>query len=289
MFTIENEVLRVTIKPRGAELSSIFSKETGLEYLWNGDARYWNKQSPVLFPIVGTLKKNTYYYRGVPYTLGRHGFARDKNFICSMHDQASVIMSLMSDEDTFRVYPFRFRLDIIYSIDRNCLRVRYRVTNTQEGDMYFSIGGHPAFRIPLTEDLEYDDYYLDFENKEFAMRWPISSEGLIEATPLKFLHDSKKLRLSKDLFLNDAIVFKHLNSHKVSIRSDKSPHGVQFHFPRFPYLGIWAFPYADFVCIEPWCGIADSVTSKQLLESKEGINFLPGGEIFERTWSAEFT
>jgi len=70
----------------------------------------------------------------------------------------------------------------------------------------------------------------------------------------------------------------------VSLLSDRSPHGLRFDFSGFPYLGIWAAKNADFVCIEPWCGIADQVSSNQQLEDKEGINSLTANDVFERSW-----
>jgi len=62
MFTIENDILTVNINPKGAELDSIYHKQNQLEYLWSGDPAVWGKKSPILFPIVGTLKNNTFYY-----------------------------------------------------------------------------------------------------------------------------------------------------------------------------------------------------------------------------------
>ncbi len=288
MFTIENDFLRVSVKSKGAELSSLFSKESQLEFMWNGDERFWSKQSPILFPIVGTLKQNTYYYKGQPYNLGRHGFARDREFTCESQDTSSLVMTLTSDEKTLRVYPFEFKLNIIYRLDGNMLHVTYRVTNSSEkNEMYFSIGGHPAFRVPFHAGLRYHHYILEFEKVEMAWRWPISPEGLIEASPRSFLMNENLVPLRKELFRNDAIVLKHPNSDKITLRTKKRSERLEFYFPRFPYLGIWAAPRADFVCLEPWCGIADSITSNQQLDRKEGINFLAPGLTFERTWSVK--
>jgi galactose mutarotase-like enzyme len=150
--------------------------------------------------------------------------------------------------------------------------------------MYFSVGGHPAFRLPLSNQLVYDDYYLSFNKIELADRWPISEQGLIESASVSLLENSNHLKLSKSLFYKDAIVFKGLASDEVQIRSDLHPGGLRFSFKGFPYLGIWAAKEADFICIEPWCGIADSVDSTQVLTEKEGIIYLNAGEVFERTW-----
>jgi galactose mutarotase-like enzyme len=285
MVTLENDQLKVQVKAKGAELDSIFSKETSLEYMWGGDAKFWNKKSPILFPIVGTLKQNTYLYNNKAYVLTRHGFARDKDFSIAEQSDTSVTFTLASNEQTLVNYPFPFKLDVIYSLQGSSVEVSYRVMNTGTENMYFSIGGHPAFRVPLEKKLVYEDYFFEFDQLENAYRWLISSEGLLEPNTVPLVINSKVLPITKELFRNDAIVFKYLNSTKIALKSDKSEHGVEVSFPHFPFIGLWAAPNADFVCIEPWCGIADSTTSKQDFINKEGINLLVAGEDFERTWT----
>ena len=285
MVTLENDHIKVQVKTKGAELDSLFSKETNLEYLWSGDAKFWNKKSPILFPIVGTLKQNTYFYNNKAYTLTRHGFARETEFILTEQNDLTATLTLSDNEKTRENFPFPFRLDVIYSLEANTVHVKYKVTNTGNDNMYFSIGAHPAFKVPFEKNLLYQDYYFEFEQIEDAYRWLISSEGLIEPTTIPFLINTNILPITKELFRDDALVFKYINSHKVKLKSSKSKHGVEVSYPGFPFLGLWAAPGADFVCIEPWCGIADSTTSKQEFINKEGINLLTPSQVFERTWS----
>jgi galactose mutarotase-like enzyme len=284
MFTIENQLLTATINAKGAELTSIISQETGLEYMWNGDPAFWAKHSPILFPIVGQLKNNTYLHQGKSYQLPRHGFARERQFAVQEQKEDEITFVLHDDEGSTKVYPFSFELRVKYVLKENALGVGYMVKNTGDEDLYFSIGAHPAFAVPLEKGLHYTDYYLSFEKKETAARWPISPDGLIETTPQPFLN-STQLALSKELFAKDAVVFKHLGSSIVSLQSDKGKHGVRMDYPGFPFIGFWAAKNADFVCIEPWCGIADSVNSNQQLSEKEGINKLPPGDEFVRSWT----
>jgi len=285
MTLIENDILKVSIKTKGAELDSIHNKETNLEYMWIGDPAFWGKKSPVLFPVVGTLKNDIYYYNHKEYSLSRHGFAREMDFMVTAQTSSSAQFTLQSNEITFSKYPFSFRFDVIYSLKADKLVVNYKITNTGNDSLYFSVGGHPAFKVPLINDTVYNDYYLEFNKPETAGRWPISKDGLIESSPAPFLNNKNRLSLSKELFYNDALVFKNLVSDKISLRSEKITNGLEFDFAGFPYLGIWAAKNADFVCIEPWCGIADSVTSDQQIVDKEGINKLAVKEIFERSWS----
>lgn len=285
MFRIENEQLVVAVNTKGGELDSIYSKQTKLNYLWSGDPAFWNRKSPVLFPIVGQLKDNKYIYNDREFSLSRHGFARDREFTCTLHNNHSIVMTLESDEESLKVYPFPFRLDIEYAIAGDSLFVKYTVTNKGSQNMLFSIGAHPAFRVPLEEGLEYHDYYFQFEKNENAGRWLISDEGLIDTMSVPVLTNSNKLPISKSLFANDALVFKHLASNVISIRTDKSTHGLDCTFEGFDYMGLWAAPNADFVCIEPWCGIADSTESQFDFKSKEGIHMIMPAQHFTRTWS----
>lgn len=285
MVTIENEHISVRINTKGAELDSLYSKDTKMEYLWSGDAAYWNKKSPILFPVVGTLKHNTYYYNDQSYSLTRHGFARDMEFTVSSQSPSSATFTLTHTDETLKSFPFPFKLDVTYSVVENEVFVHYDVSNTGNDNMYFSIGAHPAFSIPLDKKSDYEDYFFEFDQLEDAYRWMISREGLIEPTTIPFLINTSELPITKELFRGDAIVFKYMNSTRVKLRSRKSPHGVEVHYEGFPFIGLWAAPDADFVCIEPWCGIADSTTSTQQLINKEGINLLTPQQNFERTWS----
>ena len=284
MFTIENEYIRAAIAPKGAELVQLFSKDLQLDYLWNGDPAFWGKHSPVLFPIVGTLKNNTYFFGGKSFFLGRHGFARDMEFSVTGQHFEEITFQLASNSHTLEVYPFLFQFEIIYRLTDHQLETTYHVRNTGSGEMYFSVGGHPAFKVPLVKGTIYQDYYLEFNEDETLPRWPISKDGLIETEPVALLQQSSVLPLTRELFHQDALVTKYPTSSIISLKSDKTDHGLDFYLGEFPYLGIWAAKNADFVCIEPWCGIADSVNADQQIEHKEGIVVLAPDQVFERSW-----
>jgi galactose mutarotase-like enzyme len=289
MQTLKNNQITIKINPKGAELTSLFNHENQTEYLWNADPTFWGKSSPVLFPIVGSLKENIYRFEGQEYTLPRHGFARDREFVVEKSDENSVTFLLTHDENTLKVYPFKFEFRLIYALENNSLNVTYFVKNIGENKMYFSVGGHPAFAVPLAENTVYNDYYLQFNKTETFKRWGLTPEGLIETQPSDFLTDTNKLSLTKELFYDDAIVFKNIESTSVILKSNKTNQQLKFDFECFPYLGIWAAKDADFVCIEPWCGIADSANHNQELTEKEGIIVLDLGEDFERTWRVEIS
>lgn len=289
MFTkIENQFLSVKIAKKGAELASVVNKSNHLGYLWDGNPTFWAKTSPVLFPIVGTLKENRYRYNDQWYSLPRHGFARDHVFDVEETAKSEVVFRLADTPETFRIFPFHFELRLRYRLTEAALYVTYEVKNTGDEVMYFSIGGHPAFRVPMTDTSRYEDHYLEFSELEDVDHWPITPEGLIDKLPLPLLNNSRKLNLTRGLFAGDALVLKALKSKSVKLGSDMHDYRVEFGFDGFPYLGIWAAPGADFVCIEPWCGIADSVASDQELIHKEGIETLPAAQSWSRTWGAYF-
>ena len=281
MIELRNEKLSIAIYEKGAELQSL--KFDGLEFLWQADAKYWAKHSPVLFPIVGELKGGKYIFEKKEYALPRHGFARDKVFDVQKISETSAIFTLNSDNETLSVYPFQFIFQLKYEIKDDELSCTYIVKNIGDGTMYFSVGGHPAFSVPLNENLEYVDYSLTFDDdvvlNRFLLHGGLTGDS-VQALPLV----KHELRLDPSLFYTDAIVLKDLKSREVKLHSDKDPHGLLFEFEDFPYFGIWAAKNAPFVCLEPWCGIADNIHHDGQLISKEGINQLAAGVNWERTW-----
>jgi galactose mutarotase-like enzyme len=287
MYELSNDQLSIVISSKGAELQSIYGKQTGIEYMWSGNPVFWGKKSPVLFPIVGGLKNNRYKYQGKEYSLSRHGFARDRSFTISKQTDNSVSFSLRSDEETRAVYPFDFIFSINYQLIGNKLKVSYQIENTGEEDMYCSVGAHPAFAVPLMPDTLFEDHYLQFEQVESAPIWPLSDEGLLLSEPIDFLQTQDKLPLRKSLFYGDALVFKSLRSNSISILCDKHPHGIKVSYENFPFMGIWSAKDADFVCIEPWCGIADAANTNSEFTTKEGIHHLLPKTMMNRSWAIE--
>jgi galactose mutarotase-like enzyme len=285
---LENDQIRAGIKTAGAELFSVVHKLHDIQYMWRADAGIWGKSSPVLFPIVGTLKSNSFTHQGKQYTLPRHGFAREMEFTIASQTKDQIVFSITDNPTTHAKYPFQFRFSLIYTLKDNNLTVTYKVENTGAQVMCFSVGGHPAFAAPLAKGAGYSDYHLIFNREEEAPRWPISPDGLIKETPEEFMMHTNRVDLSHELFHQDAIVLKHLKSDAVSLRTEMDAHGLDFHFKGFPFLGLWAAKDADFICIEPWCGIADSVSHNQELSEKEGIEAIQPDTSWARSWSVDF-
>ncbi|EPR4667308.1 aldose 1-epimerase family protein [Listeria monocytogenes] len=281
MIKLENEVLLVEMRTAGAELTRIFHKDTGLEYLWNADSKFWGRHSPVLFPTVGRLVDDTYLVDGKQYHLGQHGFARDCDFQVIEQTENTVRFELDADEDSLAIYPYKFKLSIIYTIEKNTVAVSYEVENTDNKRIYFSIGAHPAFHLPLTDGTTFEDYYLDFGTEENLET--LCLEGPYRSGEIKKIVDepARYLPLSYDLFKNDALIFEALKQKEMTIKSDKTPHFVKVSFPEFPFVGVWtAKPGTPFLCIEPWYGIADGAGESVELRDKAGIEHLEPEAVF---------
>ncbi|EAD0070678.1 aldose 1-epimerase family protein [Listeria monocytogenes] len=281
MIKLENEVLLVEMKTAGAELTRIFHKDTGLEYLWNADSKFWGRHSPVLFPTVGRLVDDTYLVDGKQYHLGQHGFARDRDFQVIEQTENTVRFELDADEDSLAIYPYKFKLSIIYTIEKNTVAVSYEVENTDNKRIYFSIGAHPAFHLPLTDGTTFEDYYLDFGTEENLET--LCLEGPYRSGDIKKIVDepARYLPLSYDLFKNDALIFEALKQKEMTIKSNKTPHFVKVSFPEFPFVGVWtAKPGTPFLCIEPWYGIADGAGESVELRDKAGIEHLEPEAVF---------
>ena len=282
---LENEILRAEVLAAGAELRRLTRKTDGYEYLWNANPAYWAKTSPVLFPVVGALKDDTYQYEGKTYHLPRHGFARNMQFDARQISSTCGEFSLTDSSETRQWYPFAFRLVLRYELIGDTLACTYTVTNTHDQQpLLFSIGGHPAFSAAGAKGKpDYTDYYLEFpDDDRLACHHVVESLISSEATTIAL--ENHRLRLSYELFYADALVLKTLKSKTLYLRNTVNESGICFRYDNFPYFGIWAAKGADFVCLEPWNGIADAVTHNQQLENKEGIQQLPAGGEWTGKW-----
>ncbi len=275
MFKLENNNFIIGILATGAELRSVVNKSSGYEYIWQADASVWNRSSPVLFPFVGKLKNDTYFFKGKEYHLPQHGFARNYDFDLLHQSDNKVIFALKSNPSTKENYPFDFELNLSYTLTDNELQLEYSVQNTGDDTMYFSLGAHPAFNLP--EGLE--NYLLEFANEEDLPRHLLLS-GLRTHEKQEVPFQSNKLILKEEYFEEDAIVLQGMQSNEISIISLNNKKLLSLEAEGYPYYGIWAKKPYPFLCLEPWHGIADSIDATGELTEKEGIRALASSEIF---------
>ena len=274
IVTISNATLTATINTLGAELISLVKNNKN--YIWNIDETYWNKTSPVLFPVVGRLKNDSYSFNGKTYQMTRHGFARNMEFSFDKKSDSQVIFELNETEETKAIYPFSFKLLMAYTLMENELVIEYFVRNQSDEVLPFSIGAHPAFTI--SENFE--NYSLQFNAADTFETHHLENESFNGKTTLVDAKN-KAITLNYALFEKDALVFKQLNSNEVTLKNNDRAI-LKVNYDHFPYLGIWTKQNAPFLCIEPWCGLADFSNHNGDLEEKEGMNHLPAGEDFLR-------
>ena len=277
---ISNKTLSASIKHAGAELFSLIDNQNK-EYMWNGNPDFWPKHSPILFPIVGSLKNDTYIFDEKEYHLSRHGFARDKEFELIDKTESSATFSLSYNEETLQKYPFKFELQIIYNLEENKLNIRYKVMNKGETPLPFSIGAHPAFSLPE----EFSNYSLQFE-KEEKLEYSLLEDGLISNTTATLETSNNTVPLNYKLFENDALVFKKLESNSLTILENSKQY-IKVDFEDFPSLGIWTKEKASFICIEPWFGYSDTLEKFGDLFKKEGIIVLEANQTFNTSFDIE--
>lgn len=254
--TLSNGKIEATFEERGAELLGLRDAE-GEEFVWQGDRKYWAYHAPHLFPVVGRLIDDTLHHEGGHFNLVRHGFARVSEFEVAASTPESVSFRLASSDETLKSYPFRFEFFVTYMIKEASLEVEYRVRNRDDGPIWFSVGGHPAFCAPRHEGEEFTDYYIEFSGRENLMSKRILPSGFM-ARNLVSLGTKERLDLTVSLFDDDALVFGNLSENTVWLRSKKDRKAIRFDFPGFPLLGIWTKTGgAPFICLEPWFGHAD--------------------------------
>ncbi|WP_339889058.1 aldose 1-epimerase family protein [uncultured Flavobacterium sp.] len=266
IITIKDTNHSASINNKGAELFEFTKDKTN--YIWTIDEQFWNKTSPILFPIVGRLKNDSYTLNEKVYKLPRHGFARDCDFEVIHQKENEVVFSLRESQETLKMYPFEFELQIKYTLENNKLTISYKVINHSENSMPFNIGAHPAFAM----NGNFEDYSLQFNKNEEFETHHLENELFNAKTDL-VESDKGKIPLTYSLFEKDALVFKHLKSNELSILKENNPY-LKINYEGFPFLGIWTKQNAPFLCVEPWYGHADEKTSNGNFHDKKAIQVL---------------
>lgn len=261
--------LSAQVDPLGAQLSTL-RDSAGRDLLWNGDPAVWSGRAPILFPIVGTLAGGSYRLGGQTYRLPRHGFARGKTFQLLEHTSTSVVLRLAADEATLAVYPFPFELDARYALQGAVLSVSLAVRNTGTKPLPASLGYHPAFRWPLPYGQARSAHFIELQTDEPVPVRRLDGDGLLTAEPHPTPVAGRRLALTDDLFVNDALIFDAITSRSLTYGAGQGPR-LQVSFPGAAYLGVWTKPGAGFICIEPWRGVADVEGFKGDFTRKMGI------------------
>ena len=275
--------LEIEVSNRGAELTSI--KFDGKEMLHDGK-EHWDRQSPVLFPTVGRLRDNKTIINDKTYEIPQHGFAKDMEFELIEKTENERLYLTKSNEETLKMFPFEFELFTKYTTDENTLIVEYKVINKDNKEMIFGIGGHPGFKIQMSQE----DYYFELEKEEDKIEFmEVEGNYISNKSAKNILKDNRIIEITSNTFINDAIMMKKLKSNKITLKQKKDNKEIlEFNFSEFPILAIWSMPGAPFICLEPWFNYADRVEETGYFKDKEGIITLNHKKEFKCKFSVKF-
>ena len=307
IYTLRNSEMEVQVSSKGGELVSMKDADQ-TEYIWIGDATYWKRHAPQLFPCIGRLTNNQYRMDGALHEMGQHGFLRDYELTkVESEEQAgaetvrdaagqagaeaetvtSLHLQLQSDTSTRQLYDRDWTVDIFYSLCGKTLSVRFQVRNCDTRTMRFGYGIHPGFNVPLNPALRFEDYRLDFHEVSTPKQMELTERYTISGAMHDYaLAEGRYLPLQHSLFDHDAIILKDM-PHTVTLGSQKDEKKVTVTFPDMPYLGIWHAPETDapFVCIEPWSSLPSTDSVIDEFETKPDFITVEPEETYMNSWS----
>lgn len=287
-YTIHNHALTVTVSDHGGELQSI-RDQSGREWLWQADPVFWDEKAPNLFPYIGRCTDDTYTFDGTRYSMCLHGFLHYSDLELVLATDNTLSFEYKACPKTREVYPFEFTYQIQYRLSGNKIFVKYTVLNNDSKTMYFGIGGHPGFQMPLDEGLQFTDYSLRFNNTEEPKRVILSPDSHVTDERAAYpLVEGHLLPLRHDLFDHDAVILMK-SGDTVTLRSDKGSHSVTVHYPQMPYIGIWhtKCSEAPFICLEPWTALPSRYGVIEDLETHPDLIHLGAHETYVNEWSIE--
>ena len=292
IVTIQNECLTVDIEDLGAQLSSVRSHH-GTEYLWQGDADIWARRAPILFPVLGRLKDNTYLLDGVPHKIGQHGFARDCIFELAEHTDTRAVFRLTDNAETRRLYPFAFSLTITYTLEGCRLTKTHRVKNRSEHVMYYELGVHDGFRAPLEEGETMSQYAIRLPGLEESIQpYGMDETAMVIPKGSSIPLENGRLALTPASYGLDTVILDQPPQARAVLVDGQDRPRVTVDFPQFPYLGIWTQhkPFdTNYVCIEPWSSLPDATFVGRELKDKAGIRSLQPGASEELSYTTTFS
>ena len=287
---LENDLLKVVIDHHGAEIVSLYDKENEREILWQAEEPFWQRQSPILFPVIGRSHTGEYRYQGISYEAIQHGFAKDKEFECVDYTDTFVDFLLVSDEKTIRYFPYAFEFHITFRLEGRSVLVSWKVENISRDTMYFAIGGHPGFNVPILPNTKQTDYYLLFKKGPVLKYRQVHDDGgTIDMTKeydlkLEEAGEYYRCHFTEHMFDNDALVFDDGQFDWVGIGYPDGTPYVGMDCAGFTNFGIWTMPGGPYICLEPWMGRCDDYGFTGDITEKRDMIALEAGDIFKQNY-----
>ncbi|WP_290761722.1 aldose 1-epimerase family protein [Anaerostipes sp.] len=287
MYQIENEVCRISVKEHGSELCEMYDKTRGRDYIWKAGP-VWPKHSPLLFPSIGGFYDETYTAGEKAYKMRAHGFARDMDFTPVHRSSSEIVMQLESSEDTYQIYPYHFCLQVSHRLEGKKLTVTWKILNAGTNIMYYSIGAHPGFQFAGGTKLS--DYRLIFD-RALDLNTHRVKGRLVTKETYPVAKQAGELALCPDLLRRDALIFEDGIS-SMTLDCAEADYHLKVSFPGFPAAAVWTMPSdveeAEYLCIEPWCGINDFAgQGVQDISNKYLIQALNAGESCTKSYTIE--
>lgn len=277
IFELKNKELIVRAESIGAELKSIkrINDKEDIEYLWQLNPDIWERQAPLLFPVIGRLKDEEYTYEGKSYKIGIHGFARFKDFKPKRISENEISFILEDDEETIIEYPFKFRFTVSYKLDGMDIVKSHKVENLGDGVMPYEVGGHEGYNLALKNNEKMEDYYIKFPGMKYLETYTTDENIMINQEKLKINLNDEKIFLSPEVFKNDALIMDEFAVNKVMLRNTKNDRGIDVEYKDFKYLGIWTkYMRSNYVCIEPWSSLPDCNYLGKDLKKKQDVRLI---------------
>lgn len=289
-FTMENAYLKVTVTDWGAQIKSVVRKCDGVEHIWRADPQVWGYHSPILFPYCGRLKDDRFELNGQTYEkCAKHGFVRNATFYPVQHSAEKLVLELTESPETLAVFPFKFRLQSIFVLEKDALCHTLQVDNTDGAAFSFGIGFHPAFAVPFDEGHTYDDYELRFSQMESPLCLNTLPKGLIDGKAYSLGSNMDTIPVTAELFDNDCHCMVNLQSQTLGLYEKDTGRGVVCNIESFPYCLIWSKPGApQFICIEPWNSLPSYEFGGYAWEEKPAAARLAPGERWSTTMRTAF-
>ena len=290
IYSIENEFLKVSVNSLGAQLWSVQSKKTGVEYIWQGDTAFWGGRAYNLFPFIGRMFEGKFLYGGKEYPSRLHGLARYFEFALESQTENKMVFLFTDSEETKKEYPFAFAFRVTFLLNGIELTTEYSVTNPDTKELICSFGGHPGINVPF-DGGEFEDYYLEFSQPTSPRQLTLTDPAKLmsgESVPYDLV-DGTKLPLRHNLFDQDAIVLEN-TSGIVHLKSSKTSRYVTMKYAKYPFIGFWHAGHkpAPYVCLEPWSALPsfDGVVTQ--LETKPNMTRVAPNESKCIAFSLEF-
>ena len=263
-YCLENEVAVLKVDSKNCEISSFKRKDKDIEYMWNGDPKYWSGRNPTLFPHVSSPENKILNFKGKDYKVNNHGFCRKSEFTFVEQKDNYLLFELKDNEDTLKVYPYHFDLKVKYTLKENRVYIDYEINNYDEEKLYFGFGQHPAFNCPLDKDKEFSDYHIEFEKEDVEGKvLPLNYE-LFEKYPTYVINNPKS---------------------RIYTLSDGTNKVVMYTEDKYKIFAIWT-PHAPFVCLEPWVNTLEQNDTTTPFEERDNI-CLNKGETYKIGYSFE--